>query len=429
MTRRARRTGPGATVALAAFGLAACMGSPKESPIPPEDGFDLGDGKLFVTYRDDDVVAIVDPAKLTVDRLIPVGADPFAPDQPHEAVLGPDGESWFVTIQQGPRSEWGQPGTPAPDAGPCADTDPHCAHMGGAIPGGVERYRLRDNAYLGRSKVGFGAAQMAIVPDGSKMYVSSFDSKQTRCGLLGVVNPAAMKTQKIIGGDAESELAIPRATHGVSITPDGRQVVVAAYWDRVLVIDTATDEVTQIPIGSDPAPIGACDDGVPVYSPNTVAVAPDGQRAYVSLAGTIRAAAAVVAVDLSTREMVPGFNVRTSKGPQQVAVTPDGKSILVVCEGDRALDVIDIAAQARTVVSLGSDNVAIRSPFGIAVHPDGTRAYVAAGCYEFRAGTCSNPRQGAIVEIDLTQDPPVFSGRKLRLGAGVTHVTFGRKKP
>ncbi len=419
MMARAPRLGVIAVGWLAAA-AGACIENPRPATLQPEDTFSLGQGKLFVTYRSDDRVAIIDPATLAVERLIQVGADPFLIDGPHEAILGPDAESYFVTVGEGPRAWGSSDGVMPPPDGGCPPDQPHCQHMGGSVPGAAERYRLADNAFLGRAEAGLGAAQIAITPDGSKMYVTSFTTKLGQCGSVTVINPRTMTRIRRIEG-------LPTAPHGIAITPDGSKVVVATYWDHLVVINTADDTWQEIAAG--PAPAGRCENVRTKYRPNTVAISPDGRRAYVTLA----LPSEVIALDLTTTPpaLVPDFRPRTTGSPQQVAITADSSTLVVACDGNHFVDVIDVATKTVASVDIGrpsGQGSGVADAFGLTVHPNGQLAYVAAGCGDYRGGGpgCSTP-QGALVEIGLAKPPEVR--RKIRLGAGVVHVTFGSPPP
>ena len=119
----------------------------------------------------------------------------------------------------------------------------------------------------------------------------------------------------------------------------------------VSVLDTATGTVAGT---------------IPVDSPARVAVTRDGTRAYVTNGASSSVSVIDTAADAITATIAVGDR------PSAVAVTPDG-NFLYVMTGSGVIDVVDTAL--RTVVA----SISIGSTGDIAISPDGSRAYVAAG--------------------------------------------------
>ncbi|MDB5849056.1 MAG: hypothetical protein JWP29_2808 [Rhodoferax sp.] len=119
---------------------------------------------------------------------------------------------------------------------------------------------------------------------------------------------------------------------------------------------------------------------VPVSAgPDGTVVVPGGGPVFVS-----GASASTLSVIDSASDTV-AQTVEVGKGPQGLALTPDGQTLLVAVNGDDRMAWLSVAS--RQV--LGS--VAVGKPHTIAVHPDGTRAYVSS----------QQPGHFALVEIDL----------------------------
>ena len=117
------------------------------------------------------------------------------------------------------------------------------------------------------------------------------------------------------------------------------------------VIDTATGLViTSVKVGR---------------GPEGVAVAPNGKTAYVANRRDNNVSVIDTATNIVTATVDVGDN------PSEVAVSPDGKKVYVVNENSNITSVIDTAINTVTAtVPVGN------TPMGIAVSPDGTKVYV-----------------------------------------------------
>lgn len=122
--------------------------------------------------------------------------------------------------------------------------------------------------------------------------------------------------------------------------------------------------------------------------PTGVAVTPDGTRAYVTDAVTY-----VRAVDTASNSVIA--TIAAGSNPEAIAITPDGKSAYVttiICSvpgcpsnppPQASVVVIDIASNSvKATITIGNLPT-VQTPgallSGIAISPDGTRAYVSNG--------------------------------------------------
>jgi large repetitive protein len=148
----------------------------------------------------------------------------------------------------------------------------------------------------------------------------------------------------------------------------------------VYVANWGSHNVSQYDAGADGALAAKPTPTVPAGNqPNDVAVSPDGKSVYVAN----RAAASVSQYDVGAggalAAKVPA-TVRAGITPEAVAVSPDGKSVYVTnANSDTVSDTVSqydvgaggaLAAKATATVPAGD------GPNGIAVSPDGTSAYV-----------------------------------------------------
>jgi YVTN family beta-propeller protein/VCBS repeat-containing protein len=208
---------------------------------------------------------------------------------------------------------------------------------------------------------------LAVSPDGTRVYVTSRTTNT-----VAVIDTA---TNTLIDTDPGTAGVTPITVGGqpldAAVSPDGTRLYVANWSDgTVSVIDTAAYGV----IDTDPATAGT----TPITvggQPAAVAVSPDGARVYVTnFNGT------VAVVDTATNSLVDtnpgtaGVNPITVGGQLQgVAVSPDGDRLYVTdIQGDR-VSVIDTATNTIVERVTGIDGAN-----GVAVHPDGDRIYVTA---------------------------------------------------
>ena len=163
---------------------------------------------------------------------------------------------------------------------------------------------------------------------------------------------------------------------GVAVTPDGAKAYVVNQGDSsVSVINTATNTVsTTITTG-----IG--------YSPYDVAISPDGLHAYVTdadpdLTNPIVLESRVTIIDTASDSVATSIPLG-SMLPEGIAITPDGTRAYVANYGGTDINTGIEYPPSVTVVDLTTNTVVttityaqFTGPKNIAITPDGTRAYV-----------------------------------------------------
>lgn len=140
--------------------------------------------------------------------------------------------------------------------------------------------------------------------------------------------------------------------NSVALTPDGSRAYVTNGGGDVWVLSTSSNAVlAKIVVGG---------------YPSGIAITPDGTRAYV----TKDNANSVAVIDTSRNAVVATMNVGAAPGG--VAITPDGKHAYVASVGTNSVVVIDTSSNAvSSTVALGTVE-----PVGVAITPDGSRVYV-----------------------------------------------------
>jgi YVTN family beta-propeller protein len=149
------------------------------------------------------------------------------------------------------------------------------------------------------------------------------------------------------------------APRDVAVSPDGRQVYVAARSpDALFVIDTRTNTVDMLP-QSDMA------------RPQGIAVSPDGLFVYMTNFGRNE----VVVLDAGTPHTLRA-TIAVGAGPNRVAVAPDGAAAYVTNSTDNSVAVIDTAKVVDDPLHAVSALAGGVKPIGVAVTPDSSLIYV-----------------------------------------------------
>ncbi|MEY4177145.1 MAG: hypothetical protein RLY70_719 [Planctomycetota bacterium] len=133
---------------------------------------------------------------------------------------------------------------------------------------------------------------------------------------------------RVADGVVLDEVAVGERPAALARTPDSRRLLVtSAYAGELTVLEVAGDRLRverRIEIG---------------YEPTGVAVANDGQRAYVARASNGQ----VVEVELQSGRIT--HEIPVGRWPRYLALSPDGTRLAVGVSGDRGVAVVDTAAR------------------------------------------------------------------------------------
>ena len=197
---------------------------------------------------------------------------------------------------------------------------------------------------------------VAVSPDGTKVYVANSSTYDYYKGNVSIIDTATNKVTDMV--------KVGNYPYGIVVSPDGTKVYVTNHWDNtVSAIDIATNSVTAtVPVGKAPA-------GVAFY--------PDGTKVYVANSGNNT----VSVIDTATNTVIATVSV--GDFPEGVAVSPDGTKVYVT-NGDSNFDTVSVINTATNTVTATIDVGDF--PHGVAVSPDGTKVYVANGIYDDLGG-------------------------------------------
>ena len=242
---------------------------------------------------------------------------------------------------------------------------------------------------LARFPTGVGPHEVAVSPDGRRAVVTDYGDRGTVGASLTVLDLPTRQVERTVPlGDWERP-------HGVAFLADGRVAVTAERDSAVVVVDLDAGAVVSTSTTGQQLPhlLALSPDGRTVYTGNilsgtvsrvdlagerppafapvgpiaeAVGLRPDGLEVWAASQETGR----VVAFDAATLAELGAATV--SGRPYRIAFTPDGARALVTTSAD-ALHVLD--AQTRQPVGTVSFDAGA-SPAGVAVAPDGRRAYV-----------------------------------------------------
>ena len=221
-------------------------------------------------------------------------------------------------------------------------------------------------------------------------------------------------------GTVAAEIVVDGEPYALAVTPDGRRVYVADLrGEEVSVVDAVAGQVkTRIPIGTLRRPtlrpsITVSRDGLRVFlgdtsRDNLVVIATDADQVRKDLFldfhpadvafspdGTVWVAGCklacvdgtLLAVDARTYEVTR--RIRLASPPSGLAITPDGRRAYVVNGREASVSVVNLATESASTIAVDPE------PIGIAIAPGGRRAYVTS----FRSGTLN--------VIDTTTDEVV----------------------
>lgn len=206
-----------------------------------------------------------------------------------------------------------------------------------------------------------GPVAIALTPDGNRAYVVNNSSPFFQVNATVVVI-------NTLTNAIESTIVLPRNIRpiAVAIAPDGQTAYVllsgsvAGAAPGVALIDTNSNSLIET--------ILLPDHGMEITAYTDIAIAPDGQTAYV-IDGTsgINAIIPINLTNLTIGTAVPVMGV----GPVAISLTPDGQKAYIVNVISQNVSIFNLIP-----LTFSSSIAVSNTPTDVAVNPSGTRAYV-----------------------------------------------------
>jgi YVTN family beta-propeller protein len=343
-------------------------------------------GRIFVTNERSGELSVIDARSRAVVATLPLGK------RPRGMQLSPDGQRLYVALSGSPI------GGPHVDESRLPPPDKQADGIGVVDVAGLRLLRVLRGVS--------DPEQLALSPDGRKLYVASEDT-----GTAVVLDEA--------DGRVLATLTVGHEPEGIAISPDGRWVYVASEAeDEISVIDTQDDSIAAtIRTCARPRAIvfstrvaeayASCENGAAVAvldprrhaelarialpgegaRPMGLALAPDGGRLYVSTGrgGTIAA--------IDTRARRVAGSVEVGPRPWGITLSADGRWLYSANGPSNDVSVVD--ARRLEVV----DKVAVRtSPWGALAEDSGRTSRAATALMPISAAAvpararCGRPR-------------------------------------
>ena len=292
---------------------------------------------VYVAAESDDTVDLVrfGPGGGELVKRIPVGIFPNEIEGPHGVKVAPGGRHWFVSIAHG-------------------------------MPyGHVFKYTTGDDVAVADCQAGLFPATIDISPATGFLFVVNFN-------LHGDMEPSNVSVIDTVSMTEIAQIGHGIMPHGQRISPDGNFAYsVAMMGDELYEIDTLKLKVNRkLKLTKDDADGGGMDHSaqgnMAVAKPTWAQPHPSEPLVYVALQGVDQ----VVEVDLADWKIARRFH--TKKGPYNIAVSPDGKTLAVTEKSNSSIGFWNLET-GKERASVACSN---KITHGVTITPDSRFAFV-----------------------------------------------------
>ncbi len=330
-------------------GLAAC--------VPTQDT----EERLYVTSGFTDEVLQLDPATGRIVQRVSLDRRPHDVDEPHGIAIAPDSRHWYATVAHGEPSLW--------------------------------KFELPDNRLVGRLGLAMaGAARIGITPDSRRAFIP--DYFRSGGGNDSHVTVVTLRDLTVV-----ERLTVCPGPHDAQVDAGGSLVAITcSLGDEIVIIDAETlDVVARFPVDEEPGPAGS-----PRFKPLNAVWSRGADTLFVSLhlAGEVRM------FDISGRQLGA---VTVEAGPAQLALSPDGGTLVTANRKDRSASIVDVQTLSARRVAVEGEH-----PHGVTIEPGGRTAFLT---YE---GDVRHP--GGVAAIDLDSGTVVWQAEAGAYTLGVAYV-------
>ena len=316
-----------AAVLLAPFGGLACGTSPSaEKPAAP--------ARIYVSNQLDNTVSVIDGATHKIVATVRVGVSPaqMAVSADRKSVYLANTDSNTVSVLNTDNNTVAKTIALPRGSRPIGLALSPSGRYLYTADGGANRVSVLDTR-AGRVvtsvRVGTQPLGVAVAADGTTVYTANSGS--------GDVSVIDARTNRVV-----RTIPTGRFPSGVAVTRDGASVYVTNELSGVTVINAGNRTVAA---------------RLPEPSPFSVAMSPNGDRAYVTSLGPGR----VTAIDTATHRVSSTVSVGPS-GTDPFTVRATGDALYVANQGANTLSIIDQSTfEAAATIATGN------SPYGIAV--------------------------------------------------------------
>lgn len=279
-----------------------------------------------------------------IERTYDVGIYPADIEGPHGVIASPDGKSFFVSMSHGRPN------------------------------GRLEKYAVASGQRLGVVELGMFPATVDIAPSGAFVYAINFNFEDP------AMRPSSLS---VVAGETMTEVARPetcRMPHGSRLNPQGTLHYSGCMMNDLLVeVDARTLAVRRL-FSVAPGKEGPVDITGPMAgmkhetgyamssacSPTWSQPSADGARVFVAC----NKSGEIVVVDVPSWRLVKRW--KTPPAPYNLAVTPDGKLLVVTQRGPGTVTIWRLSDDALLAEIPGTRKVAS----GVTVSRDSRFAFV-----------------------------------------------------
>jgi DNA-binding beta-propeller fold protein YncE len=305
----------------------------------------------YACAESDDTIALVrfTPAgpgrgAMEVVKTIPVGIWATEIEGPHGIAVHPDGRSWYVSLSHG---------------------NPN---------GSIHKFSTGTDAFVDSVEVGLFPASMDISPATGFLYVVNFN-------LYGAMEPSSVS---VVDTESMTEVArVPSGVmpHGSRLNAGGtRQYHVSMMDDHLWEVDALTFGVRRsLPLSEHAAHMKSMDmrseSGVAMMKAMLPQMAQPTWATQPTRTGKVYVAAnmrnAIFEIDLESWTIARTFD-KTTAGPYNLDVTPDGRWLVVTYKKSAAIGIWDLASGQEAA----NIKTTRRVPHGVVITPDQKYAFV-----------------------------------------------------